>query len=88
MHSFCGREILRVLSSQFSESTIMKDTLKTSPPEVALNPHSDLPEVGIISAEIPAAEPQAETPPAERPLPFGVFRGTPANPPAPSPAAN
>lgn len=42
------------------------------------NPHSDLPAVPDISAEIPAVE----VPPEERPLPFGVYRGTPA--PSPS----
>ena len=52
-----------------------------STPEVSVNPHSDLPAGGDISTEIP---------PAERPLPFGVFRGQPVAsvPPAVVPSSD
>ena len=55
-----------------------------STPEVSVNPHSDLPASGNISTEIQAPEP------AERPLPFGVFRGQPVAsvPPAVVPSSD
>jgi hypothetical protein len=66
--------------------------------EVDTNPHSDLPAAGGISIEIPhtSGERSGVSPPspaaadpataAVPPLPFGVYRGTPANQtPKPSP---
>ena len=47
-------------------------TAEVAETAIDANPHSDLPAAGDISAEIPAVELPAE----ERPLPFGVYRGT------------
>lgn len=50
-------------------------------PEVDLNPHSDLPAGGVISTEISPAAVAPEKAAEPKPLPFGVYLGTPA--PAP-----
>lgn len=57
----------------------MKEKL-SSPPEVSLNPHSDLPAAGVISTEIPPAVVAPEQAAKPAPLPFGVYFGQPAAP--------
>lgn len=57
----------------------MKESTKQPAPEVDLNPHSDLPPAGLISTEITVAR-VSDAEPAARPLPFGVYLGTPAAP--------
>lgn len=64
----------------------MLESVPASPPEVDLNPHSDLPAGGVISTEISPAAAAPETPAEPKPLPFGVYMGTPA-PAAPAASA-
>lgn len=64
----------------------MKESLNQPLPEVDLNPHSDLPAAGVISAEI--SEPAGDqngfsfviNDYAPIPLPFGVYFGKQAAP--------
>lgn len=63
----------QIIPTDESAAAVETATAKVAETAIDANPHSDLPAAADISAEIPAVE----TPPAERPLPFGVYRGTP-----------
>lgn len=56
----------------------MIESAPKSTPEVDLNPHSDLPAGGVISTEISPAVVAPEQAAEPKPLPFGVYMGTPA----------
>ena len=65
----------------------MNQQTPTAPPEVDLNPHSDLPAGGVISTEISPAAVAPEQAAELKPLPFGVYLGT-CTAVAPDPVAN